>query len=125
MAKKISDKTRRTQEARKKQREGYPSFYQSQIEKAHGEPCAECQKPIGYADSTNIAHILAKSTSPEVATDPHNILILCGAHHTAFDRSLAHRETMQCFEIATERYRMMKPKLTQITSETRQFEKFI
>lgn len=119
--KKVSDQTRKTREKRKEQRKDYPAFFYRWVTNIQGKPCAECGKPV-EGNSSNVCHILAKSTSPEVATNDLNILVLCNAHHTKFDSSLSNRSGMDCFPQSVEHYIALKPLLKNITAETRFYE---
>lgn len=112
-----SDQTRRTEKARAEQRKDYPEFYQKWCEKVKGWHCVECGN-IVQGNSTNIAHVLAKSTSPEVATNDMNIIVLCDKHHFDFDKSLDSRSQMKCFQKSVLQYTVLKPLLKNITSET-------
>ena len=120
----VSEKTQRTQKARKEQRSDYPEFYQRHILQAEGSRCLECNKRL-YGNSSNfIPHVLSKSLSPEVATNDDNILCyLCGNCHTKFDSSLEKRSQMNCFPKSVEQYKLLKPYLTNITAETLFYDK--
>ena len=119
-----SDKTRRTQEARKEQRKDYPEFFQKMCEIARVSVCEECGIRL-RGNSTEIAHILSKAEymSPEVATDPTNILFLCSDHHTQFDRNLETRSQMKANLEAKERYKLLQERLTNVTAETLFYDK--
>lgn len=122
----VSEKTQRTQKARKEQRSDYPEFYQRHILQAEGSRCLECNKRL-YGNSSNfIPHVLSKSLSPEVATNDQNILAyLCSEHHTEFDSSLEKRSQMKCFPQSIEQYKLLKPNLINITAETLFYDKFL
>lgn len=122
--KKTSDKTRRTQTERKEQRKDYSQFYSELAEKIKGWRCVNCRN-ILKGDSINLAHILAKSTSPEVATHDLNIMFLCEDCHTTFDSNLQNRSKMPCFENSVKRYNIIKPLLTNVTGETMFYDKYI
>lgn len=122
--KQVSEKSKRTQEKRKEQRKDYPEFYKKHIECASKRKCQECGKPL-QGNSTEVVHVLAKSTSPEVAVNDLNIIYLCQPHHSQYDSSLEKRATMDCMKISTERYIKLKPLLKKHTSETLFFEEFI
>lgn len=100
--KKISDKTRRTREARAEQRKDYPKFYQKHIEIASKMDCEECGKKL-QGSSTEICHILSKEKNPEIATNDNNIIYLCWECHTKFDHSRASRRKMNVFDWAQQR----------------------
>jgi 5-methylcytosine-specific restriction endonuclease McrA len=110
----VSDKTRRTRQARQEQRKDYPEFYQKHIDIASRKNCEECGIKL-YGNSTEIAHIIAKSTNPETATDDNNIIYLCQSCHSMYDSSLRVREKMKVIEIALERFKLLDIK--NITSE--------
>lgn len=99
-------------------------FFKDQCEKYAGKPCQECGKTL-QGSHFEIAHILAKSNSPEVAKDPLNILGLCPDCHSKFDSNLKNRFNMKVFGVALNRYKRLKPKLERITGETRFFEKHL
>ena len=123
--KKVSEKTRRTQTKRKEQRKDYPQFYQSMIELCQGKCCIETGDIINDPSSVNIVHILAKSTSPEVATNPDNIVFMTWEAHSKFDSSLESRREMKCLQETIERYELLKPFLTNITAETEFYENYL
>lgn len=125
--KKTSDKTRRTQKARQEQRKDYPEFYQKMIEISKKKNCEECGKKL-QGNSTEIVHILAKrdSMSPEVATNPLNIIFLCGDCHTKYDKNLSARSTMEkAMEKSISQYKELEPFLKNRTSETLFFDKYL
>ena len=117
-----SDKTRRTQEARKEQRKDYPEFFQKMCEIARVSVCEECGTRL-RGNSTEVAHILSKSTSPEVAVDPTNILFLCSDHHTQFDRNLETRSRMKANLEAIQRYKLLQERSENVTAETLFYDK--
>lgn len=120
--KKISDKTRRTQEARKEQRKDYPEFYQKHIEIARKKCCEECGGRL-EGNANNIAHVIQKSTNPETATDDNNILYLCQNCHTRYDRNLRVRQEMQVMKLAIQRFKLLQ--IVNITAETLFFQERI
>ena len=126
----VSDKTRRTQKARKEQRFDYPQFYQKHILQAEGSRCLECGKRLYSNSSSNIVHILAKSLSPEVATLDENIIYLCGIYsenqcHSLFDSSLEKRSQMNCFSKSVEQYKLLRDKIKNISHEVLFYESLI
>lgn len=127
---KVSEKTQRTQKARKEQRSDYPEFYQRHILQAEGSRCLECNKRLYGNSSSNIVHILAKSLSPEVATLDENIIYLCGIYsenqcHSLFDSSMEKRSQMKCFPETLERYKLMRDKIKNISHEVLFYESLI
>lgn len=122
--KKTSDKTRQTLKNRKEQRKDYGEFYSRYVQIANKSRCEECGCKL-QGSSTEVAHILSKSVSPEVATDDDNIVLLCSEHHAMFDSSLSKRSTMKCFNKSVEQYIKLKNKLTNITGETLFYNKYI
>lgn len=123
-SKETSDKTRRTQSARKEQRKDYPEFYSELAEKIRGWRCINCRS-ILKGNSSNIAHILAKSTNPELATNDLNIMFLCENCHTKFDSNLENRSKMPCFENSVKRYEIIKHLITNVTGETMFYDNYI
>lgn len=119
-----SDQTRRTEKARVEQRKDYPEFYQKWCELASRNVCNECGDKLKGL-STEVAHILSKSTSPEIATNDTNILLICGDCHTRFDSSLEKRSQMKCFQKSVLQYGILKPLLLKNTSETLFYDNFI
>lgn len=119
-----SGQTRRTQEKRKEQRKDYPEFYQRWCEKVQKMRCAECSKPL-QGNSTEICHVLSKSTSPEFATNDLNIIVLCSSHHTQFDRNLETRSQMECFQESVERFKLLEPNQKNVTAETLFYSKYL
>lgn len=106
----VSEKTRRTQQARKEQRKDYPEFYQKHIEIAKGKECEECRKRL-QGNSTEICHILGKSDNPEIATEDLNIIYLCWECHTKFDHSRSSRRKMEVFDWAQNKISQIESKI--------------
>ena len=98
----VSDKTRRTQEARKEQRKDYPEFYQKHIEIASKLRCEECNSKL-TGNVTEICHILGKAENPELATEDQNIVYLCWECHNKFDHSRGSRRKMEVFTWAQQK----------------------
>lgn len=114
--KKVSNQTRQTQRKRAEARKDYPEFFKAMIEKYRGKKCMECGDILrGF--STEIAHIISKSTNPEVATNPDNILSLCADCHTRFDSNLAARKKMKCIMISLEKYLTIRPLIQKMSGE--------
>lgn len=122
-----SDKTRRTQEARKEQRKDYPEFFQKMCEIARVSVCEECGTRL-RGDSTEVAHIVKKTSdggNPEVGTESDNIIFLCGVYsenqcHAKFDSSLVVREKMKVFPLILEKFILFQDKIKNWnTSEVR------
>lgn len=82
----------------------YPDFYKDMCELIRGTRCSECGRYLS-GSSTEVAHILSKSISPEVAVNPMNIIGLCGDCHTKFDYSLQSRSNMKVFPITLNRFK--------------------
>lgn len=122
---KVSEKTQRTQKARKEQRSDYPEFYQRHIIQAEGSRCLECQRRLYGNSSMNIVHIIMKSTNPELATIDDNIIYLCQDCHYTFDSSLERRSQMNCFNITVDRYKLIKYIVKNISSEVIFYENLI
>lgn len=106
----ISDKTRRTQEARKEQRKDYPEFYQKHVEIASKMHCEECGKKL-TGNSTEIVHILSKEKNPEIATNDDNIIYLCWECHNLFDKSRTARHQMKVFDWAQSKLSRIEEKI--------------
>lgn len=119
-----SDRTSRTEAARKEQRKDYPEFYQRWCEKVQKMRCTECSRPL-QGNSTEVAHILSKSTSPEFATNDLNIIALCSSHHTQFDRNLETRSQMECFQESVERFKLLEPNQKNVTAETLFYSEYL
>lgn len=126
--KKQSEQSKRTQKKRQEQRKDYPKFYQDMIELCIGKKCAECGSRL-EGNVSEIAHIFKKTSdggNPELATDPLNIIMLCTDCHTKYDSNLSNRSTMgKAMTLSIERYKLLKPKLINTTSETRFFEEYL
>lgn len=121
-----SEQTRRTQEKRKEQRKEYPEFYQRWCEKAQVSTCEECGTRL-KGDSTEIAHIIMKSTNNELAILDDNIMFLCFSNgcHSKFDSSLDVRKKMKCFEKSLNQYKLIRDKVKKYSSEVRFYEDLI
>lgn len=121
-----SEKTIRTEKSRKEQRKDYPEFYQSQIEKATGKPCLECGERL-KGNSTEICHIVMKSTNPELALLEDNIMFLCFSNgcHSKFDSSLEIRKKMKCFPQSLNQYRLIRDEVVKYSGEVIFYENLI
>lgn len=122
--KKTSEKTLRTQNARKEQRKDYPEFYQSQIQEAQGKSCLECGKTL-QGSSTEIAHIIMKSKNPELSVLNDNIIYLCESCHGKFDQNMEVRSCMKCFNQSIDQYKLIQNKVLRHSSETLYYEALI
>lgn len=126
--KKVSEQSRRTREVRKESRKEYPEFYQTWCEIASKSRCEECGAKL-RGDSSEIAHIIMKSTNPEIAVNGDNIILLCGFHsknkcHSKFDSNLQNRSQMKCFQQTVDQYHILQSKLEKHTHETLFYEKY-
>jgi 5-methylcytosine-specific restriction endonuclease McrA len=106
----VSDKTRRTQQARAEQRKDYPEFYQRHIEIAVKKKCENCNTKL-TGSSTEICHILGKAENPEIATEDQNILYLCWECHNKFDKSGTSRQGMSVYSTAQDRLKLIESKI--------------
>ena len=122
--KKVSDQTRKTREKRKEQRKDYPAFFSRWVANIQGKPCAECGKPV-EGNSSNVAHIIMKSTNNELAVLDENIIILCKECHFNFDSSLEKRSKMKCFTQSLEQYNLIRDKVERYSAEVRFYENLI
>lgn len=127
--KKISEKTKRTKEKRKEQRKDYPEFYKIWCEIAQKSRCEECHDRL-RGDSTEVCHIIAKSTNPEVAVNGENILLLCGFYsknqcHKKFDKSMESRKDMKVFEKSLEQFRLIQNLIIKKSAEVLFYEKYL
>jgi|AntDeeMinimDraft_6_1070357.scaffolds.fasta_scaffold03539_3 DNA-directed RNA polymerase subunit RPC12/RpoP len=102
-------------------------FFKEQIEyiKEKGIKCEECGSSL-HGGIDEVAHILSKSKHPEVETEKNNIVYLCGAFsenqcHYNFDKK--DRTTMKVFEIAKQRYSLIKNKVKKESNEVRELTK--
>lgn len=121
-----SEQTSRTEAARKEQRKDYPEFYQRWCEKAQVSTCEECGTRL-KGNSTEIAHIIMKSTNNELAILDDNIIFLCFSNgcHSKFDSSLDVRKKMKCFEKSLNQYKLIRDKVKKYSSEVRFYEDLI
>jgi len=117
----ITAKTAKKKKERSKER---VPFFKEQIEyiKEKGIKCEECGTPL-HGGVDEVAHILSKSKHPEVETNKDNIVYLCGAFsinqcHYNFDKK--DRTQMKVFNLAKERYNLIKYKVEKDTNETRE-----
>lgn len=71
--------SKKRQEERKKEREGFPEFYQKHIQfiKDNKVCCQECDSRL-KGDSSEVCHILPKGRFKSVSTNDLNIIYLCG-----------------------------------------------
>mgnify|MGYP003583079287 CR=1 FL=1 len=119
-----SDQTRRTEKARAEQRKDYPEFYQKWCEIASRTVCNECGDKLKGL-STEVCHIIMKSTNNELAVLDDNIILLCEKCHSLFDKSLESRSEMKCFPQSLEQYKLIQKKVEIYSSEVRFYEELI
>ena len=117
----ITAKTAKKKKERSKER---VPFFKQQIEYIieKGIKCEECGTPL-HGGVDEVAHILSKSKHPEVETNKDNIVYLCGAFsenqcHYNFDKK--DRTVMKVFNLAKERYNLIKDRVKKETNETRE-----
>lgn len=83
---------KKSRDNRKKEREGFPEFYQKHIRyiKENNISCMNCGESL-VGDVSEVAHVLPKSKFKSIATEDINILYLCGWKgsncHAKFDSS--------------------------------------
>lgn len=106
-------------EKRKEERKDYPEFYQKHIQiiRDNNLCCQECGDRL-KGNSSEVCHIIPKSTFKSVSTCDDNILYLCGMHsdnncHSIFDGGNEGLQKMKVFEIAQEKIKQ----LTEIITE--------
>lgn len=124
----IPKTTDKNKARRKEQRAGYGDFFEKHVSKIinEGLHCQECGAKL-QGLTGEVAHILGKAKSPEVATNDDNVLYLCfwNGCHANFDSSLEKRQDMRVFPIALKNYNTLKSKLKTFTEETEHFESFL
>lgn len=122
-----SNKLKKTYK-KKQSRAEYPEFFKRHIEHiiTSNQLCENCGARL-RGNSSEVAHIIAKSTNPEVATDDDNIIYLCGLFsenqcHAKFDSGSSNRVQMACFGVAKKKFAKIKDKILVITPEILIFE---
>lgn len=124
----IPKTTLKNKQLRSEKREGYADFFANHISLIQEEhkTCQECGARL-QGLTGEVAHILSKRSSPEVATNDDNILYLCfygNSCHNRFDNTLAKRKEMKVFDLALKKYDKFKHLLTNWTPEVEQLENF-
>lgn len=124
----IKSRTEKTNNNRKEERKDYPEFFQKHIQIIQENQlcCENCGDKL-FGDSSNVAHIVSKSSNKEVATLDDNILYLCGLYsrnncHSIFDSNFGNREKMKVFPLAVEKFNRFKDKIIKITKEVLHYE---
>lgn len=122
----IPKTTEKNKAKRKDERAGYGDFFAKHISIIINERrvCQECGARL-QGLTGEVAHILSKSKSPEVATLDENVLYLCfygESCHADFDSNLYNRQAMNVFPLAAERYNSFKHLVTSTSSEINLFE---
>lgn len=124
----IKNRTEKSTEKRAEERKEYPEFFVKHINyiKENNISCAECGDRL-KGDSSNVCHLVSKSSNLEVATNNNNILYLCGLFsknncHSIFDSNFSNREKMKVFTLAVEKYKMFKDQIINITNEVLHYE---
>ena len=106
----------------KELRVGLPEFFQEKVQEALGKCCENCNKPLQGNTTVEVAHILSKSSFPEICTDENNYLLLCGSCHSEFDSALY--KDMKIFETAKEKVKLLVPKVGLYKAEIEKFLTF-
>ena len=122
----IVKQTDKNKVKRSEKRVGYGDFFAKHINIILSEhrSCQECGARL-QGLTGEVAHILSKSKSPEVAKNDLNVLYLCfygNSCHNQFDNSLSMRATMDVFPLAVERYKLFKNELINYNKEAEQLE---
>ena len=127
---KIKNRTDKTTEKRKEERKDYPEFFNWHIQniKENNLSCENCGDKL-KGDSSNVCHLISKSSNPEIATLDDNIIYLCGLFsknncHSVFDNSFESREKMNVFPLAVEKFNKFKNQLIRITKEVLHYDSF-
>lgn len=127
----IPYRTAKTTEKRKTVRSGYTEFFKEHIEFIQDKEicCMECgERLTGHV--SEVCHLVAKSSNPEIATDYDNIIYLCGMFsknncHANFDSDFDKRNSMKVFPIAVKQFEKLKEKIIKITKEVLNYEEHI
>lgn len=106
----------------KEKREGLSEFFAEHVEKTFGKECQECGRPLQGGTTIEVAHILSKSSFPEVCTNENNYLYLCHSCHNTFDSSSP--EDMKVFNIAKEKVKVLAPMVGVYKKEIEKFLTF-
>lgn len=122
----IPKTTEKNKAKRKDERAGYGDFFAKHISIIinEGRVCQECGARL-QGLTGEVAHILSKSKSPEVATNDDNVLYLCfygNSCHTLFDSNLYNRKYMDVFPLAVEKYNSFKHLVTSHSREIDLYE---
>ena len=107
-------------EKRKEERKDFPKFFQKHIQniKDNNLCCEECGMRL-RGDSSEIAHVLPKSTFKSIATNDSNVLYLCGLYsenncHYMYDNlSNDGVKEMRIFPLVSEKYKELILVLTE------------
>lgn len=94
----------------KKHKDNLNHYFEKMRAKSKGKQCEnECGTIIHNPTRANIAHIIAKSTNPEIACNPNNFLLLCIDCHAQFDYSYTSRKkyTKTAYNKAVQKARKM------------------
>lgn len=107
-----------------KKNKGYSKFFKKHCEliKAKNERCVNCGKKL-IGSPSEVAHILAKSKYPELATNDDNVIYLCMDCHVVFDSCYSSREKMNCFKNAVVQFEKIKNKVERIDKEYQTYGK--
>lgn len=103
----------------KSKREGLGDFFQEKASLASGRNCENCHKPLQGGTSVEIAHILSKSSYPEVCTNENNFLYLCQSCHNRFDEK--DPRSMPIFDIAKQKVITLIPLIGLYKKEIEKF----
>lgn len=103
-------------EHRKKEREGFPLFFQKHIKNISVNRlcCEECGSRL-FGDVSEVAHILPKQTFKSISTEDSNVIYLCGWKspnncHDKFDNGSNEKvKEMKIFEKICESYENLLP----------------
>ncbi|MDR0913090.1 MAG: hypothetical protein LBM96_10880 [Methanobrevibacter sp.] len=104
-------------------------FFQKHIQiiKDNHLYCTECSRKL-QGDISEIAHIVKKSTNPEVATNDLNVVYLCGKFsenqcHARFDQNFEMRNSMlNTIKMVLEKYPQFRSEIQNVTNEVLNYD---
>lgn len=124
----IKKRTEKTNEKRSEERKDFPDFFKKHINyiKENNICCQECGDRL-RGDSSNVCHLVSKSSNPEIATNNNNIIYLCGLYsknncHALFDSNFKNRENMKVFPLAVSKFNLFRYEIINITNEVLHYE---
>lgn len=115
----ISSKPKKLTKSEKSDKDDLNLFFDTLAIPAHCQECGDMLMAFNkFAKRSVCCHILPKSKFESIATNPLNILFMGAdflggcSDHDFWDKSVGNRKKMNVYQLAIERFELLKPSMT-------------